>query len=133
MPALDPLQGAHVVADASALDAVHWGAADGAALTVLRFAPDEAFAIGAKADDVKVADTDAIVVEEHGFVGAWCSIADIRRHLEWPLPAGGPALLQGAVAGVPAKVWFAPDQAQVLLVTPAPYARELTERLGWDR
>jgi hypothetical protein len=135
VPGLEPLHGLHVVADPSALDAARWEDETGASVTVLRFAPDEAFAIGATAGDAGLTDADpnAIVVEEHGFVGAWCSIADIRRHLEWPLPAGGPALLQGAVAGVPAKVWFAPDQAQVLLVTPAPYAKELTQRLGWDR
>ena len=133
MPALEPLHGAHVVADPSALDDARWSDATGTSVTVLRFAPDEAFAIDASAGEVELGDADAIVVEEHGFVGAWCSIADIRRHLEWPLPAGGPALLQGAVAGVPAKVWFPRDEAQVLLVTPAPYARELTERLGWDR
>jgi hypothetical protein len=135
VPALEPLPGLHVVADASALDAARWGEATGASVTVLRFAPDEAFAIGATAEDVALSDgdPDAIIVEEHGFVGAWCSLADVGHHIEWPLPTEGPALLQGAVAGVPAKLWMPGDRAVILLVTPAPYATELTERLGWNR
>jgi hypothetical protein len=135
VPALEPLRGLHVVADPVALDAARWSDETRPSVTVLRFAPDEAFAIGVTADDVGVADADpdAIVVEEHGFVGAWCSLADVGHHIEWPLPTEGPALLQGAVAGVPAKLWMPGDRAVILLVTPAPYATELTERLGWNR
>ena len=84
-PRLNRLHGLHVVAEPSALDGAVWRAEpDGVA--VLRFAPDEAFAIGADPGDVEIADPDAIVVEEHGFVGAWCSIADIGHHVEWSLP-----------------------------------------------
>ncbi len=131
MPALERLHGLHVVAEPSALDGAVWRAeADG--VTVLRFAPDETFAIGATATDVDIADPHAIVVEEHGFVGAWCSIADIGHHVEWSIPEDRPALVQGAIAGVPAKLWL-PGGGSVLLVTPAPYADELTQRLGWRR
>jgi hypothetical protein len=133
VPALEPLHGVHVVADPPALDAARWSDATGAPLTVLRVAPDEALAIGARAADFECPDVDAIVVEEHGYVGAWCSMDDIGRHIEWQVGPGGPALLQGAVAGVPAKLWVGSGNSTVLLVTPAPYARELTERLGWDR
>jgi hypothetical protein len=133
VPVFEPLHGVHVVADPSALDSARWSEATGTSVTVLRFAPDEAFAIGASAAEVELGDADAIIVEEHGFVGAWCSIGDIRHHIEWPIPVDGPALLQGAVAGVPAKVWVMGDQPAVLLVTPAPYKNELAERLGWDR
>ena len=56
------------------------------------------------------------------------------RHIEWPLPTERPALAQGAVAGVPAKVWL-PDGTgagrvgDVLLLTATAYADELTDRL----
>ncbi|MEP6638324.1 MAG: hypothetical protein ABJC39_03165 [Chloroflexota bacterium] len=123
MPALERLRGVRVVADPTAIDAARWR---GDEVTVLRFAPDDAFAIGA--DGVDIDDDDAIVESEPGFAGAWLPLDAVEHHLEWPLPAERPALAQGLVATVPAKVWL-PDEGDVLLVTAAAYADELAGRL----
>jgi hypothetical protein len=112
-----------VVADPDALDAAQWRGED---VTVLRFAPDDAFAVGA--DAVVVADPDAIVEDEAGFIGVWLPTDLIASHIEWALPSERPALAQGAVANVPAKVWL-PDDGDALLITNAAYADELAGRL----
>ncbi len=131
MPALEPLPGLRVVAGEGALDAARWTARDGTGpVTVLRFAPDDAFAIGAAS--VEVDDPDAIVEDERGFVGGWCSFDDLRPQTEWAPPTERPALAQGSVAGVPAKVWL-PEDGQVLLVASVAHAAVLAERLGWRR
>ena len=122
MPALDRLRGLRVVADPAALHDATWTGHD---VTVLRFAPDDAFAIGATA--VEVHDEHAIVEDEIGFVGAWLDPADIEPHIEWPLPADRPALAQGSIAGVPAKAWL-PADGPALLLTAAAYAHELAGR-----
>jgi len=122
--ALDRLHGLRVVADPAALDAARWhGAHD---VTVLRLAPDDAFAIGADAVDID--DEHAIIEQEAGFAGAWLPVEAIAHHLEWSLPPERPALAQGAVAQVPARVWL-PDDGDALLVTAAAYADELAGRL----
>jgi hypothetical protein len=126
VPALERLRGVRVVADPAALDGARWSGDD---VSILRFAPDEAFGIGATR--VEVADEHAITVDERGFVGARCSLADLANHIDWTLPAEGPRLHQGAVAGVPAKIWIGADIDHILLVTAAPYADELSGRLGW--
>ena len=95
-------------------------------MTVLRFAPDDAFAIGA--DGVEVDDEHAIVEREAGFSGAWVAIDDVAHHLEWALPDERPALAQGSIAGVPAKLWL-PDDGTVMLLTATAYADELASRL----
>ena len=96
-------------------------------MTVLRLAPDDAFAIGA--DGVEVDDEHAIVEPEAGFAGAWLrGRRTIARHIEWSLPTERPALAQGAVASVPAKLWL-PDDGDALLITAAAYADELASRL----
>lgn len=123
MPALDRLRGIRVVADPTSLDRAIWA---GEGITVLRFAPDDAFAVGATGVDID--DEHAIVEDEVGFVGAWLDPAEVEPHLEWPLPAERPALAQGSIAGVPAKLWLRDDGA-AFLVTAAAYADELTSRL----
>jgi hypothetical protein len=124
VPALDRLHGLRVVADPAALDAARWhGPAD---VTVLRLAPDDAFAIGA--ESVEVDDEHAIVESEPGFAGAWLPLETVAHHLEWSLPRERPALAQGAVAQVPARVWL-PDDGDALLITAAAYADELASRL----
>ena len=57
---------------------------------VLRFAPDEALAIGATG--VTLDDPDAIVEDERGYVGAWCPFDAIRGQTEWapPCRSAGP-------------------------------------------
>lgn len=126
MPALEPLCGLRVVADPGALDAARWRGDD---VTVLRLAPDDAFAIGA--DGVEIDDKHAIVEADTGFAGAWLPIDVIERHIEWPLPTERPALAQGFVATVPAKVWLPDDRddGAVLLLAAAAYAHELADRL----
>ena len=124
MPVLEPLPGLRVVADPTALDAAAWrGPGE---VTVLRLAPDDAFAIGAT--EVDVDDEHAIVESEPGFAGAWMPVDDIAHHVEWSIPAERPTVVQGSVANVLARIWL-PDDGDVLLVTAAAYADELANRL----
>ena len=127
MPALDRLRGVRVVADPASLDRASWRGDD---VTVLRLAPDDAFGVGATAVDID--DEHAIVEEEVGFVGAWLDPDDVEPHLEWSLPTERPALAQGSIAGVPAKLWL-PANGDALLLTAAAYADEVTRRLGSRR
>ena len=123
---LEPLEGLRVVAEPAVLDRAVW---HGDGVVVLRLAPDDAFALDAWRVDVD--DPAAIVEAERGFVGAWLTPDAIEAvvvpHLEWPLPNERPALAQGAIAGVPGKLWLTDDGA--LLLTPAAYAEELARRL----
>jgi hypothetical protein len=123
VPALEPLAGLRVIAHPVALDGARWHGTD---VTVLRFAPDDTFAIGAGGVDID--DEHAIVEPEVGYVGAWLPVDAVARHVEWPLPAERPALAQGFVATVPAKVWL-PDDGDALLLTAAAYADDLAGRL----
>ncbi len=126
MRGLELIAGLRVVADPAALDAL-------AATDVIRIAPDEAFLPGATAQGLAVADEHAIVEPEAGFVGAWLTAEQLAEHvvprLEWPLPTARPALAQGLVAGVPARLWLR-DDGTVLLLTAAAYAHELDDVLG---
>jgi hypothetical protein len=130
--ALETQRGVHVVADPAALDGARWdGDPDAPAkVTVLRFAPDEAIALGARS--VEIDDEHAIVEDEVGYVGAWLSADELDRvvvpRTEWPLPKGRPALAQGLIAGVPARLWL-PDDGPALLMTAAAFAAELEARL----
>jgi hypothetical protein len=121
--ALERLLGLRVIADPATLDAARWQGGD---ISVLRFAPDDAFAIGARS--VEVDDADAIIEAEAGYVGAWLPIDDVLPHIEWSLPAERPAFRQGSIANVPAKLWL-PDDGDALVVTAAAYADELAGRL----
>jgi len=127
--ALETLPGLRVVATPEALDAASWAEEP----LVLRFAPDDAFAMRtSQIALVDLADEHAIVEPETGFVGAWMTSDELAErvlpHVEWPLPAARPALAQGLIAGVPAKLWLEDDRALLLCV--AAYAHELSERLG---
>ena len=139
MRALEPLPGLRVVAAPEAIDAARWVPGDAA---VLRFAPDDAFAIGART--VEIGDADAIVEPEPGFVGAWLTADELLRRvlpaIEWSLPTDRPALAQGTIAGVPAKLWLTKGQDeedaegsdgtdQALLLVLAAYADDLAGRL----
>ena len=127
MPALERLRGIRVVADPGAIDNARWSGDD---VLVLRFAPDEAFAIGATGLDSD--DADAIVVEEVAFVGGVVPLDALVHRLEWALPATRPALAQGALAWVPIKLWLPDDGPTGFLVAYAASAPELVDRLGWD-
>jgi hypothetical protein len=121
--ALEPLRGLRVIASPDALDGARWTGS----VMVLRFAPDEALAIGAITVDID--DSDAIVERETGFVGARLTTADIERlvaHMDWPLPTEPGALAQGKIAGVPAKVLVGEPS---LLLMQASYADDLMSRL----
>lgn len=123
MPALEPLHGLRVVADPAALDGARW---QGAEVRVLRFAPDDAFAIGA--EGVELDDPDAIIESEVGFVGARVAISEVLSHIEWSLPGERPALAQGSIANVPSKLWLR-DDGDALLLTATAYADDLVSRL----
>ena len=116
------------MADPAAIDGARFSGDD---VLVLRFAPDEAFAIGATAADL--ADPDAIVVDEPAFVGGVVPLDALAHRLEWALPASRPALVQGALAWVPIKLWLPDDGPTGFLVAYAASAPELIQRLGWDR
>jgi hypothetical protein len=122
-PAFETLTGVRVVADPAALDTADWGDD----VTVLRLAPDDVLAIGATGIDVD--DEHAIVEPEVGFSGAWVSLDAVRRHVEWAIPKDRPALAQGFVATVPARIWLPDDDDRALLITATAYADELAERL----
>jgi hypothetical protein len=94
----------------------------------LRLAPDDMLVIGAASAEVV---GEHLIVDEAGFVGWWLTPDEVTTHIlphvDWPLPAARPALAQGLIAGVPAKLWLAEDRA--LLLCSAAYAHELMERL----
>jgi len=124
--ALEPLAGLRVVAQPGALDAATWEG--DAPIAVLRVAPDEALAIGAAG--VEVADEHAIVEPEPGFSAARLDSAGLEKvlaHVELRLPADRPALAQGKVAGVPAKLLL--DEDGALLVVQTAYVADLEARL----
>ena len=126
MPEFEHLRAVRVVAGAAALDAAEWG---NESAVVLRTAPDEALAIGTT--HVEIADPDAIVESEAGFVVAILSTYDLdglAAHTDWPIPEEPGRLAQGKIAGVPARILVGEPS---LLVTNAAYADELTRRLGW--
>ena len=124
MPALDRLHGLRVVADPAALDAARWhGATTSRSSASPPTTPSPSAPTG-----VDVDDEHAIVESEPGFAGAWLPVDAVAHHVEWSLPTERPALAQGAVAQVPARVWL-PDDGDALLITAAAYADELASRL----
>ena len=124
MRAPEPLPALRVVAAADALDELVAPAEH----PMLRLAPDDLLVIGAASVQVS---GEHLVVDEAAFVGWWLTPEELREqvvpHVDWPLPTTRPALAQGLVAGVPAKLWLAEDRA--LLLCAAAYAHELQERL----
>jgi hypothetical protein len=122
VPALERRHGLRVVADAAALDGARWTGDD---VLVLRLAPDESLALGATAVDLD--DEHAIVEAEAGFSAARVWLDVVAAHIEWALPTARPALAQGSIAGVPAKLWLTDDGAT--LVVHAAYAADLQDRL----
>jgi hypothetical protein len=120
----ESISGTRIVASAEVLDGMTLPETLGA----LRMARDELFVLGS----FMVATSEPTIIEaEAGFVGWWLDedeLAVVRDHLEWAVPDTRPVLLQGLVAGVPAKLWL--DEDRSLLLCPAAYAHELVERLG---
>lgn len=124
----EPLRGWRIIADPGALDSAPWPSGS----RVVRISPDDVFLIG-DAEPTVPGDPHAIVTPEHGFSGAALTSADVDRvalhHIEWQLPAARPALAQGQIAGVPAKLVLHSDGSALLLVATAA-RRELEERLA---
>jgi hypothetical protein len=120
----EPIAGLRVIASPEVLDGM--SAPEGT--SALRLARDDLLLIGAVSVQVT---GDNLVVDEAGFVGWWLTPDELTTavvpHVDWPLPAARPALAQGLVAGVPAKLWLTEDRA--LLLCAAAYAHELEERL----
>jgi hypothetical protein len=127
VPALERLNATRIVATPAALDAAAWP--QGA--LVLRIAPDEAIVTADVGQDLILPhDPHAIVVRETGFAAAWVAadeaLAFLERSCEWELPGERPAFAQGAVAGLPVKLWLERDR--VLFIVHAPFAVDLEER-----
>ena len=126
--------GLRVVARPEALDRAVWRdegpGPDEFEPLVLRLAPDDAYAIGAT--DVEIDDEHAIVERETGYLALMFpadEFADaVIPHLEWPAPRERPALAQGAIAGVPAKLYIDSTGAAIVLVM-ASYVDDLLGRL----
>jgi hypothetical protein len=126
--ALEPLAGLRVVAEPGALDRASWSG--NAPVTVLRIASDEALAIGATGVDID--DDHAIIETEHGFSGARLDrfgLESVLAHVEFQLPPERPALAQGKVAGVPAKLLLDGEGDGALLVIQTAYTADLEARL----
>jgi hypothetical protein len=124
--------GMRVVASAEAIDRAVWhdeGPEEFEPL-VVRLAPDDAFAIGATG--VEVDDPNAIVEREVGFVALMFPADEfvdvVVPRLEWPVPIERPAFAQGAIAGVPAKLYLDTTGAAIVLVL-ASYLDDLLARL----
>jgi hypothetical protein len=117
-----------IVATPTALDTAAW---PGGAV-VLRVAADEALVAAPVELDV-VSDPHAIVEPETAFCGVWVEVEEalafLERECDWELPTERPAFAQGAVAGLPVKLWFAADgDDRVLFVVPAPFVVDFVER-----
>jgi glycine cleavage system aminomethyltransferase T len=95
-----------------------------------RIAPDELLVTATPDFDV-VGDPYAIVERETAFSYVWLDEASagrfLNRECEWRRPGVRPALAQGEVAGIPAKLWF--EAGRTLILTPAPFAAAFERRL----
>jgi hypothetical protein len=124
----------HVVASPDAIDRAEWHddgpGPDEFEPLVLRFAPDDVFAIGATG--VEVDDPHAIVEHEVGYVALMFPADEfvdaVVPHLEWSVPMERPAFAQGAIAGVPAKLHLDSTGAAIVLVL-ASYLDDLLARI----
>lgn len=114
-----------IVATPAALDAATWPAE----ALALRTAADEVLLLASSPPTV--ADPYAIVVPDSGFVGAWLPAETVQaifeHHCEWALPDTRPVFVQGAMAGIAAKLWL--DAKRGLLIVPAAYGHDFAERM----
>ena len=121
--------GVRVVASPETIDRATWEDAgpgpDEFEPLVLRFAPDEAFAVGATG--VQIADPDAT-----GYVALMFPVDEfvdfVLPRIEWPAPNTRPAFTQGSIAGVPAKLYIDTTGAATVFVLAA-YLDDLLARL----
>ena len=124
----EQLEAWRVIARPEALDALEHAPTRA---TALRLAPDDLLVLGLT-EAPRIDDPDAIVVAERGYVG-WTLddvelAALVRHHVDWEPATDRPALAQGLIAGVPAKLWLADGSA--LLLCPAAYAAEMEARIA---
>ena len=123
---LERLSATRVASTPAALDAAAWPSD----AIVLRTAPDEAIVLAAIAPAL-IADAHAIVEAETALFGVWipadAALALLERECDWELPTHRPAFAQGAVAGLPMRLWFERDR--VLFGVSAPFATDFAERL----
>jgi hypothetical protein len=123
---LERVRVVRIVAKPSALDEADYSAG----VIALRIAPDELLVFSGEAPKF-AADPHAIVQPDDGFSAMWLPLAEARELLsrvcDWELPARTPSFAQGAVAGLPVKLWFERDR--VLFLVPAAYAHDFEERI----
>jgi hypothetical protein len=126
--------GVRVVASPESIDAAEWQdtgpGPDEFEPLVLRFAPDEAFAVGATG--VELDDPDAIVETELGFTAVMFPVNEfidvVLPRIEWPVAPTRPAFCQGSIAGVPAKLYVDSTGAATVFVMGA-YLDDFLSRL----
>ena len=130
MRAPEQLRGTRIVAAPLRLDEETWPDFGGVPGAFLRLAADDLLIIHPGSLMLSWGGEALIQEKESGFVGWWLTPEELDHvvtHIDWPLPTDRPALAQGLIAGVPAKLWLAEDRA--LLLCAAAYAHELEERL----
>jgi hypothetical protein len=126
--------GVRVVASPEAIDRATWQddgpGPDEFEPLILRFAPDEAFGVGATG--VSLVDAHAIVEPEVGYVALMFPVDEfvdyVLPRIDWPPPVTRPAFTQGAIAGVPAKLYIDTTGAATVFVLAA-YVDDLLARL----
>ncbi len=129
MPVLKRIAATRIVAKPAVLDSADFPQSS----LALRFAADELFVTPPLQDEsvILAHDPHAIVISEGGFAGTWLDAAEaaefLAQNCAWEVPNGRPAFAQGAVAGIPTKLWLEEDQ--VLFIVPAPYAADFAERM----
>ena len=130
-PRLRRLEATRVSATPAALDALVAEPPWPAGALAFRTAPDELL-VTATPDFEVAGDPHAIVERETAFSYVWLDEATAKRFLdrecEWRRPEARPALAQGEVAGIPAKLWF--EAGRALILTPAPFAAAFQRRLA---
>lgn len=129
-PRLRRLEATRVSATPGALDALVERPPWPDTALAFRTAPDELL-VTATPDFGVAGDPHAIVERETAFSYVWLdgTTAELflDRECEWRRPDGRPALAQGEVAGIPAKLWF--EAGRTLILTPAPFAAAFERRL----
>lgn len=133
MPVLKRIAATRIVANPDALDAADIPQSS----LALRFAADELFVTPPLLDEMIILthDLHAIVIAEGGFAGTWLDAKEaavfLQQNCEWEVPNGRPTFAQGAVAGIPTKLWL--EAERVLFIVPAPYAADFAERMEGGR
>ena len=126
MTPMERLTATRISASPSALDAATWPAG----AIVLRTAPDEVIVTAAVGPST-VDDPHTIIEPETSLCAVWMTMSAaldyLARECDWELPVARPAFAQGAIAGLPVKLWFEHDR--VLFVVPGPFAVDFAKRL----